>query len=91
MRVTAIRDSYFSEGNRLLHQALHKGSTYNVMGKFFVGGPCMYADLGKYPKGHWVYQLLELPGFHHEDYFTEATDDLEDELIQENIKEESNV
>lgn len=81
MRVVAIRDSVFS---RTDVKALHKGSIYHVVNKVFYPYPMSIGDLGEYPNGFWLYELLELRGLHHEDYFLELPDD--DIIVEEEEK-----
>lgn len=82
MRVIAIKDSVFT--GEASGKALHKGSIYHVINKVFYPYPMVIDDLGNYPNGFWLYELLELIGFHHEDYFLELPDD--DIMVEEEIK-----
>jgi hypothetical protein len=77
MRVIAIRDSYFNDGNKLLGIAVHKGSIYHVANVHHNPGNYYFQDTGShYPNGVNFYELVEQIGHHVEDMFLELPDDL---------------
>jgi len=84
MRVIAIRDSYFNDGNKLLGIAIHKGSIYHVANVHHNPGNHYFQDTGShYPNGVNFYELVEQIGSHVEDMFLELPDDDFEEGIQE--------
>lgn len=87
MRVIAIKDSVFT--GEASGKALHRGSIYHVINKVFYPYPASIADLGEYPNGFWFYELLELIGYHHEDYFLELPDDDTTVEKEEKVKSEA--
>jgi hypothetical protein len=77
MRVIAIRDSYFNNGNALTDLAIHKGSIYHVANVHHKSGKQYFQDTGSYyPNGVNFYELVEQIGYHVEDMFLELPDDL---------------
>jgi hypothetical protein len=77
MRVIAIRDSYFNNGNALTDLAIHKGSIYHVANVHHKPGKQYFQDTGSYyPNGVNFYELVEQIGHHVEDMFLELPDDL---------------
>jgi len=78
MRVIAIRDSYFHDGNKMTGElAIHKGSIYHVINVGFKPGEQYFLDTGSYyPNGVHFYELVEQKGWHVEDMFLELPDDI---------------
>jgi len=90
MRVIAIRDSYFNDGNKLLDLAIHKGSIYHVSNIYHQPGKHIFQDTGSYyPNGVNYYELVEQIGYHVEDMFLELPDDIfETEMETEEVQYE---
>ncbi len=88
MRVIAVRDSLFSDQitKQIGGKAIHKGSVYHVIEKFwspverFLDDPDYYS-----PSGTWFYKLLEIKGSHASPLFVELPEDYDsvEEITEE--------
>jgi hypothetical protein len=77
MKVIAIRDSYFNDGVKPTHKAIHKGAIYHVTAKHFNPEDVYFYDVGvRYPDGVHLYELLEQIGTHVADMFLELPEEL---------------
>lgn len=77
MKVIAIRDCYFNDGDKPTDKAIHKGSIYHVVNKHFIPEDTYFRDTQTYyPNGVYLYELLEQIGRHCEGLFLELPEDL---------------
>ncbi len=77
MKVIAIRDSYFNDGDKPTHKAIHKGAIYHITAKHFNPENTYFRDADvHYPNGFHLYELLEQKGTHVADMFLELPDEL---------------